>query len=301
MVWGEGWGRVASCGWTDVTHNADGRTRTLTGLAADTAYHAQVRAYNGELESDWSDPADAVRTNAEEVVATVPDAPRDLEATADGETRIDLDWRAPADDGGSAVTGYRIELSDDDGSFFDALATTGAAVTRYAHTGLSAGEARHYRVYAVNAEGESPASSVVGATTEEEREPEGNEPSVIRTYWIGSGGSNDKSGCAGTEEFRAYWNPPLERIRDGVRRYKVADAWEADITLRGGASDLGYTITGGNPEHPELTGSVRIDGNGCCRCGCPAASAPSAGAAGRRPRRCTAGRRRRGWTARCWR
>ncbi len=137
---------------------------------------------------------------------------------------------------------------------------TGAAVTRYAHTGLSAGETRHYRVYAVNAEGESPASSVVGATTEEEREPEGNEPSVIRTYWIGSGGSNDKSGCAGTEEFRAYWNPPLE----SNRTYKVADAWEADITLRGGAGDLDYTIqdSGRNPEHPELTGSVRIDGNG---------------------------------------
>ena len=252
-----------SGGWTDVTHNGDGRTRILAGLAADTAYQAQVRADNGELESDWSDPSDAVRTNAEEVVATVPDAPRDLTATANGEARIDLDWRAPADDGGSAITGYRIEVSDDGGSFFEALATTGAAVTRYAHTGLSAGTTRHYQVYAVNAEGESPASSV-GATTDEERQPEGNEPSVIRTYWIGSGGSNDKSGCAGTEEFRAYWNPPLDRNDGGVRRFKVADAWEADITLRGGASNLGYTIqdTGGNPEHPELTGSVRIDGNG---------------------------------------
>ena len=251
-----------SGGWTDVTHNGAGRTRTLAGLAADTAYQAQVRADNGELESDWSDPSDAVRTNAEE--ATAPDAPRDVTATADGETRIDLDWRAPADDGGSAVTEYRIQVSDDGGLSFEALATTGAAVTRYTHTGLSAGTTRHYQVYAVNAEGESPPSSVVGATTDEEREPEGNEPSVIRTYWIGSGGSNDKSGCAGREEFRAYWNPPLESNRGNNRTYKVADAWEADITLRGGASDLGYTIqhAGGNPEHPELTGSVRIDGNG---------------------------------------
>ena len=251
-----------SGGWTEVTHDGDGRIGTLAGLEADTAYQAQVRADNGERESDWSDPSDAVRTNAEE--ATAPDAPRDVTATADGETRIDLDWRAPAPDGGSAVTGYRIEVSDDGGSFFVPFETTGAAVTAYAHTGLSAGATRHYRVYAVNAEGESPPSSVVGATTDEEREPEGNEPSVIRAYWIGSGGGNDKSGCAGTEQFRAYWNPPLESNRGNNRTYKVADAWEADITLSGSAGDLDYTIqdTGGNPEHPELTGSVRIDGNG---------------------------------------
>ena len=251
-----------SGGWTDLAHNGTDRTATIGGLTADTAYQAQVRADNGELESDWSDASDAVRTNPEEE-ATVPDAPRNLTATANGETRIDLDWDAPASDGGSAVTGYRIEVSVDSGSSFAELATTGGSVTRYAHTGLSAGGTRHYRVVAVNAEGDSPASAIVGATTEEEPEPEGNVPSTIRTYWTGSGGSNDKSGCAGTEEFRAFWNPP-QKNRGNNRTYKVADAWEADVTLSGGASGLAYTIqnTGGNPEHPELTGSVHIDGSG---------------------------------------
>ena len=251
-----------SGGWTDLSHNGDGRTATIGALTADTAYQAQVRADNGELESDWSDASDAVRTNPEEE-ATAPDAPGNLTATAAGETRIDLDWDAPADDGGAAVTGYRIEVSVDAGASFEELATTGGSVTRYTHTGLSADETRHYRVVAVNAEGDSPASAIVGATTDEEPEPEGNEPSVIRTYWIGSGGSNDKSGCAGAEEFRAYWNPP-QKNQGNNRTYKVADAWEADVTLSGGASGLAYTIqdTGGDPERPELTGSVRIDGNG---------------------------------------
>ena len=251
-----------SGGWTDLAHNGTGRTATVGGLTADTAYQAQVRADNGERESDWSDASDAVRTNPE-AEATAPDAPRNLTATAAGETRIDLDWDAPADDGGAAVTGYRIEVSVDAGASFAELAATGGSVTRYAHTGLSAGETRHYRVVAVNAEGDSPASAIAGAATDEEREPAGNEPSVIRTYWIGSGGSNGKSGCAGTEEFRAYWNPP-QKNQGNNRTYKVADAWEADVTLSGGASGLAYTIqnTGGDPERPELTGSVRIDGNG---------------------------------------
>ena len=36
-----------------------------------------------------------------------PDKPTNLTAEADGGTRIALSWDAPADDGGSAITGYR--------------------------------------------------------------------------------------------------------------------------------------------------------------------------------------------------
>ena len=104
-------------------------------------------------------------------------------------------------------------------------------------------------------------------TPEGEEEPEENRPSAIRTYWTTSEtkASNEQVDCAGTESFRAYWHPPLERKDGGVRRYKVADEWEADLRLQRGASDVSYTIqdTGGNPENPELTGSVRLkNGNG---------------------------------------
>ena len=58
--------RVGASGtWMDWTHMGTATTTTITGLTADTDYQVQVRALNGETPSDWSDPSDAVRTNAE--------------------------------------------------------------------------------------------------------------------------------------------------------------------------------------------------------------------------------------------
>ncbi len=271
--------------WEDFAHSDTAVTTTVTGLTADTSYQVQVRAKNGETDSDWSDASDAVKTNAEmstttctlntgdlwcgiltvgtstssgttfygydlhesqgslspnsfmydgntitvtglqydvgsgnalrfdfttslgtgdfvlhvgsqsfdftggqasysftshglswssgntvEVrlreAATAPGEPTDLTATANGTTRIDLSWTAPADDGGSAITGYRIEVSTDAGSnWSDLVADTANTDTTYSHTGLSDGDTRHYQVSAINAVGTSDASNVANATT----------------------------------------------------------------------------------------------------------------------------------------
>ena len=75
--------------WTAVTDTAiTGLSTTIQGLAENTEYQVQVRAYNGEINSDWSDPSDAVRTNAADT--PIPQGP--------------------------AVT---LHLSDEDGSVFE--------------------------------------------------------------------------------------------------------------------------------------------------------------------------------------
>ena len=51
--------------WEDFAHTGTAVTTTITGLTADTSYQVQVRAKNGETDSDWSDASDAVKTNAE--------------------------------------------------------------------------------------------------------------------------------------------------------------------------------------------------------------------------------------------
>lgn len=107
-------------------------------------------------------------TNNTQTSTRLPSAPRDLTATADGQTVIELDWRAPSSSGtGGSITGYRIEVSDDGGTTWDIEESdTGDDDTSYRHTGLRKGETWHYRVSAWNDEGRGPVSDTASATTD---------------------------------------------------------------------------------------------------------------------------------------
>ena len=95
---------------------------------------------------------------------TVPDAPV-LSATAGGSTRINLFWTAPGSDGGSAITGYQIEVSSDGSSFTTLVANTRITATAYTHIGLGSGATRYYRVSAINTNGTGLPSNIADATT----------------------------------------------------------------------------------------------------------------------------------------
>ena len=106
------------------------------------------------------------------VTQAAPGAPTGLMATASGTGTINLEWTAPTNNGGSEITGYRIEVSSDGGSTWtDLVANTASTATTYAHTGLTGGTTRHYRVSAINVNGTGTASGTASATTDEEREP----------------------------------------------------------------------------------------------------------------------------------
>ena len=94
-----------------------------------------------------------------------PEAPTGLMAAENGQTRIDLSWSAPSSDGGSAITGYRIEVSEDRTDWSDLVVNTGSTATSYSHTGLTAGSTRHYRVSAINSAGTGPPSNLAAART----------------------------------------------------------------------------------------------------------------------------------------
>ncbi len=137
-------------------------TYSHTGLSAGTTRHYQVRAINPVGPSSTSNTA-----NASTDVATAPDAPNSLTATASGQTIINLSWAAPLNTGGVAISGYRIEVSTNGGTRFTNLVEdTGSGSTIYSHTGLSAGTTRHYQVRAINSVGPSPPSNTASATTD---------------------------------------------------------------------------------------------------------------------------------------
>ena len=94
-----------------------------------------------------------------------PGAPEGLTAVVNGQTRMDLLWSAPPSDGGAAITGYRIEVSENGSSWIDLVVNTRNAATSYSHTGLTAGSTRHYRVSAINSAGTGPASNIATGTT----------------------------------------------------------------------------------------------------------------------------------------
>ena len=110
----------------------------------------------------------SVRNVTGETRTGVPDAPRNLTASADGPTVIELDWDEPEEDGGTRITGYLIEVSRDGGATWSNLVrNTRNTDTSYRDTGLDAGDTRHYRVSAINFNGEGEPSEVDSAMTED--------------------------------------------------------------------------------------------------------------------------------------
>ena len=157
----------------EIDYSADGSTdwRPLANSVAATATgytdngadygetrHYRVRAVNTEgLEGEWSDTADATTESPK------PGVPTNVMAVAQDLTSIIVSWNPPAAYQGKPVTHYEVEVSPDGN---DPWTSQDNSITSnvYTHTGLSANDTRHYRVYAYNAAGRSAASIVVTVT-----------------------------------------------------------------------------------------------------------------------------------------
>ncbi|HXV65993.1 MAG TPA: fibronectin type III domain-containing protein [Nitrosopumilaceae archaeon] len=115
-------------------------------------------------------------TEIEAQTTTVPDKPTNLQAFDVSPTRIDLFWSTPQNNGGSAITGYKIEYKTADGSYTNLVANTGNATTKYSHTGLTTQSTYIYRVSAINSIGASSPSSEAVATPKPGSQPLENIP-----------------------------------------------------------------------------------------------------------------------------
>ena len=158
----EAWSEAIDDWQTIRRHPASAGTRfSDLNLQPATTRRYRVAAINTAGTGPFSNTARATTE------ATVPGTPRSLDAEADGTSRIELSWREPTSDGGSRITGYRIEVSEDGGARWDNLvANSHNTRTAYVHTGLEPATRRHYRVSAINRIGVGRSSRVASAITD---------------------------------------------------------------------------------------------------------------------------------------
>ncbi len=153
---GSSWDVIASnTGSVSVTYSD-------TGLAPSTTYMYRVSAINSIGTSSPSNTASATT----HIQITTPQSPTNLSASTVSSSQIDLSWNAPGNNGGSSITGYKIERSTDGGgSWSTIVSSTGSSSTTYSDTGLASSTTYTYRVSAINSIGTSSPSNTTSATT----------------------------------------------------------------------------------------------------------------------------------------
>ena len=103
-----------------------------------------------------------------------PDAPQRLDVSPHDSGALDIYWEAPASDGGSEITGYKVEWKEAAGSWDTATDVSETMVTGTTHTitGLNDGVEFTARVIAVNAVGDSAPSDEATGIPHETTPPE---------------------------------------------------------------------------------------------------------------------------------
>jgi titin len=140
-----------------VTFMSTSTTQTVTGLTNGTTYRFKVAAINA-LGTGLS----SLASNAVTPAPVVPGPPTIGTATA-GNAEATVSWTAPADDGGSPITGYSVT------PYLGAVAQTPVAfastATTQTVTGLAIGTTYTFTVAATNAVGTGPESAESNAVT----------------------------------------------------------------------------------------------------------------------------------------
>ncbi|HEX5457828.1 MAG TPA: fibronectin type III domain-containing protein [Candidatus Nitrosotalea sp.] len=162
-----------------------------TGVTTGVKYFYKVSSVNPVGESSQSNEASAT-------THSVSSAPQNLSAATVSSSQIYLSWTAPSSNGGSQITGYRIERSSDGGSTWNAtVPNTGSAYTKYTDSGLTGSITYTYRVSAINSAGASNPSNTASATTNSSTPPP--PPNQIGTIYHDDYSSNTGWTQVGTQ------------------------------------------------------------------------------------------------------
>ena len=149
-VAGDAWPSLANLVMSD---SGTAITFTLTGLTGNTEYDVAA-----SLDSTFMS---GVKTASFTTSPTKPGKTRSVDVTTSGNGTLFITWQAPDSDGGSAITGYKVQWKSGSQSFGDPSRehTTEDTFPDYLITGLTNGTEYTARVIAVNAVGDGPPST----------------------------------------------------------------------------------------------------------------------------------------------
>ncbi len=122
-------------------------TVVLSGLANGALYTIQATASNSYGES----PMSAATGSTTGTPSTTPGAPRGLTAEPTSNTTVELNWKAPLNNGGSKVIDYTVEVLDQDDAVVKTIANISG--TSSIVDGLQDGTPYTFKVYARNEKG----------------------------------------------------------------------------------------------------------------------------------------------------
>ncbi|HJU13103.1 MAG TPA: fibronectin type III domain-containing protein [Candidatus Nitrosotalea sp.] len=196
-----------------------------TSVGPGQTYFYRVTASNSFGESSPSNEASATTMTS----VTAPLAPVGLVATAASSSEINLSWAAPSSDGGSPITGYKIERSANGGSTWSLIVPdTALTSTTYSDAGLAAGKAYEYRVSAINSLGTSLPSNVANVTT-------------LATF------PSSPTGLVATSvsslEVDLTWNPPGWNGGSAITGYMIQRSTDGGATWSTVVADTATTTT----------------------------------------------------------
>jgi len=147
-----------------LTAVAGSTSLVVPGLTNGVAYTFRVAAVNAAGTGAFSALSNTVTPSAV-IVITVPVAPTIGTAVA-GNLSATASWTPPASDGGSAITGYTVRVTDTaTGLQVGALRPAGPTATSLVVTGLTNGTTYQFRVRAINAIGSSVLSTASNPVT----------------------------------------------------------------------------------------------------------------------------------------
>jgi len=135
--------------------NGSYTNRLIIGLTKNTTYAVTMQAI--DTSGNTSILSASLSVTTLNLIAGIPDPPTGLSSSNITNTTFDLSWNTPGDDGGSAITGYRI--------FKGAVQFAAVGVINsYNITGQTANATNDWSLKAVNANGDSVLSSVLSVT-----------------------------------------------------------------------------------------------------------------------------------------